>query len=932
MRILKPILTACILLCLFSASAQETYSKVKIYLPDDVSIRASMMGALDIDHFMTDQDGGIITEINQYHLSVLRSRHFKYKVLVPDVKREVDSLNAIYFQQRAQNRVAFEQPSGTIDQIIKTPASFEVKSTFGGYYSFAEMEAAMNTLVATYPAIASKTSIGKTFGNRDIWLIKISDAVATDENNEPEVLYLGLQHAREAITGASMIFFMQYLCENYASDTRVKNLVDNREIYIIPCFNPDGWEYNRTTTGAGGGWRKNRSKVDSSKSGQNWNYTYGVDLNRNWGVDWANCSAPILGSASSCGTSTPSGDTYWGKNAFSEKETKAVKDFVESHHVVAGFDQHAYGPYYSLPFGRHSLHTLSVKGQDFYNAIPALMGTYNGMRAADSYDALGYEVAGGFKDWMLIGDIGTGNKDTVWAMTGEGGAGGGTGGTYGSFWAPASQIINLSKGMCYQNIQLALAAGTYVDIQDGNNMSISATSGNLNFIIKRLGIGNDPVTITLIPLENMQTAGAPVTINSMPNYYDTVVRQISYTLNAGLVAGSRIKYIWKVEAAGNVYSDTLVRFYNPTVLLSDNMEGNFSDNWTATSNVADNWAYTNLAAYGGTKSLTESPAGNYTSSTTRTVTYKNALDLTGNTGAYLSFWAKYRAENFRDRLQVQVSTNSTNGVDGTWTAIKGSSTIQEPGTLDGATLNGQPALTGIRDYWSLQMYDLSDPAYKSGNFRFRFVFMSDGDPSSFKFERDDGFYIDNLELVKSTAPITVLPARFLSFEAMLLANRTVQLNWDAVTDDEHDHFEIEKSADGRQFQKIADGPLAAPYTFNDQHPFEGNNFYRIRQVDKNGEYSYSSIVNVKLTNSLQVLVYPNPVREVLNVSLSSSQQGAILIEVSDMQGKKMYSQTAIVDQAGLIKIDTRGWLSNVYILKCIDKNGKLLATEKLIKY
>src|SRR5688572_5150331 len=399
--------------------SQEKYSKVRIKAPTDKYLFSHLMGLIEEDHFLPGKDGTIITEIGQSKINRLKSAGYSYQVLIKDISKHLDSVNQLYYTaiKDPQQKVAFEQSGSTIDAIIVKPAAFEVKSTFGGYYSFTEMEAAMDALVATYPAIASKTSIGTTVEGRNIWVIKISDNVATDDSGEPEVLYLGLQHAREAITGASMIFYMQFLCERYALDSRIKDLVDNREIFIVPCFNPDGWEYNRTSQsgGPGGMWRKNRKLVSGS--------TYGVDLNRNWGVDWANCGSPILGSATSCGSSSYSAETYWGAAPFSESETQAIRDFTKSHHIVAGFDQHAFGPYYSLPFGRKSLHPtdMPVKGTNFFTAIPAIMGKYNGMRAADSYDALGYEVAGGFKDWMLMGELGVANKDTVWAMTGEGG-------------------------------------------------------------------------------------------------------------------------------------------------------------------------------------------------------------------------------------------------------------------------------------------------------------------------------------------------------------------------------------------------------------------------------------------------------------------------------------------------------------------------------
>jgi carboxypeptidase T len=904
-----------------TVGAQEKYSKVIIY-PASAEQRAHLIGLLEIDHFM-ESDGGIVSEISESDVARLRSTGVKQRVLIDDVAKNLREENRRFFAARkkgidlSENRVALERAGSTIDAIIKTPADFQVKSTFGGYYSFAEMESAMDVLVAKYPSIAQKISIGKTVENRDIWLIKISDNVATDELNEPEVLYLGLQHAREAITGASMIFFMQYLCENYSTDTRNRDLVDNRELYIIPCFNPDGWEYNRLNGGAGSGWRKNRVPHGRVR-GQD---EFGVDLNRNWGVDWGNCSAPILGSSTSCGSSDKADDTYYGSSAFSELETQAVRDFVKTHHIVAGFDQHAYGPYYSLPFGRKSLgHTMPQKGTDFFTAIPALMGTYNGMRAADSYDALGYEVAGGFKDWMLMGEIGVGTKDTVWAMTGEGGAGGGSGGTYGSFWAPASQIVSLSKGMCYQNLQLAYAAGTYMDIQDASVIALTATSGNLSFTVKRLGLGNDPVTVSITPLENIQTVGASVTIPGMA-YYGSYNGNISYQLSPALTNGQRVRFIWNVTTAGYSYSDTIVKIYNPTELFADDMEGaNVSTNWT----VSGGWDYSTDGAYGGTKSLTESPGGLYSASSTRIATYKSTLNLSGATSAYLTFWTKHRAENFRDKLQVQVSTNGGS----TWTAIAGRTTVQEPGTLDGSTLNGQPALTGIRDYWTQEAFDMS--AYKT-SIQFRFVFTSDGDASSFKFEKDDGFYIDNLKVVMSTAPLVTLPVEFLSFSGKLLQDRTVQLWWEAQTDEEHRYFEVERSNDGVGFTSLGKSNPLPPYHFEDLSPGVGNNLYRIKQVDKDGKITYSKTISIYLKAAVEAVLYPNPASDVLNIHLKTENPERVTIEITDLQGRVVHRANTTT-LASSVKVDIKAWKPQFYIVTLYNRNNEVITTQKVVKY
>jgi carboxypeptidase T len=937
MKLLKPILLSSgIALMSLSLAAQEKYSQVKIFAPKERDQRAALLGLLQVDHFVYSQDGGLVTEISESDIVKLKQTPYAFEILVPDVRAQLQELNAQYFASLKSKktgigkRVAIEQPGSAVDAIIPTPSHFILPATFGGYWSFQQMDSIMNVMVATYPSICQKTSIGKTAEGRDIWLMKVSDNVASDEPNEPEVLFMGLQHAREAIGGSSMIFFLEYLCENYASDTRIKNLIDNREIHIIPCFNPDGWEYNRVYDGgAGGQWRKNRSKIDSTTKGQTTTYQYGVDLNRNWGVDWANCSAPISGPSSSCGSGSAvtTDDTYWGNSAFSEKETQAVRVFAKSHHLVAGFDQHSYGPYYSLPFGRKELHVgqMTVKGQNFYTAVPALMGTYNGMRAADSYDALGYEVAGGFKDWMLLGELGVGTKDTVWAMTGEGAAGGGA---YSSnFWAPASQITNLSKSMCYQNLQLAYTAGSYVDIQDADDIPVSALTGNFNFSLKRLGLGNDPITVTLVAVENIQSVGSPVTINSIANYYDTVNRGINYVLPAAITNGQRIRYAWKVATGGYTYSDTVVKFYNPNVLFSDDMEGSFASNWTAVSNVADKWNYTTLAALGGTHSLTESPAGNYTTSTTRTVTCNKTFDLSDNSSAYLTFWTKYRAENFRDKLQVQGSVDNV-----TWTPIAGSTTIQEPGTLDGSTINGQPSLTGIRDYWTKEVFDLSAPAFKSASFRFRFQFTSDGDPSSFKFETDDGFYIDNVKVVKTTSNFVTLPVQFESFTGNLLANNSIQLDW-KVNISNLDHFEIEKSADGNWFSFIGKVPANAVSRFIDHSPFVGSNYYRLRTVDINGKIVYSGVVNVTYKPSMLTLsIWPNPVADELHVLLQSAESETFTIALTDMTGRMVYNKSvSLSNETKTVNVKMSRIAGTVFLAKISKADGKVLRVEKIIK-
>ena len=682
-------------------------------------------------------------------------------------------------------------------------------------------------------------------------------------------------------------------------------------------MNPDGWEYNRINDpNGGGGWRKNRRN--------NGDGTFGVDLNRNWSTDWANCS----GASSSCGSGSTSSDVYWGPSAFSEPETNAVRNFVTTHNIVSCNDQHSFGPYYSLPFGRPTLHTgpdtLSFSEQQFYSSIPAMMGKHNGMRAGNSLQSVGYEVAGGVKDWMLKGDIGTGTKGIVMGFTGEGGAGGGTGGAYGSFWPPASQIINLSKGMVFQNLQLAFAAGSYVDITDRSDVTVSAVTGSFNFRVKRIGLENSSVTVSLLPIENIISAGSPVTVNTLNNYADIYDGSINYTLHGNIQAGYRIKYAWRVQTGGQTYYDTVIKFYNPVELFYEDMEAaSAAAKWT----VSANWNYTSAIAFAGSKSLTESPLGLYGANRNDIIRYNGTFDLSNATAAYLTFWVRHRAENFRDKMQVQISNNGT-----TWTPVAGKTTVQEPGTLDGSTINGEPALTGIREDWTPEMFDLSaflgDPAVQ-----LRFVFTSDANTTGYDFQVDDGFNIDELKMIKSTTALITLPTRFINLTGQLKPNNTIKLNWETAADSDHDYFVIEKSSDGISFSETG-RTAGQQLSFIDINPFNGNNYYRVKAVDRNGQFSYSRVINISYKPvELLMTFYPNPVSNELNLRVKTFNPDNITICITDITGQIFYNQRVFANEINRdIKINTGSWPAKLYIIKAVNSKNEVLATEKVVRH
>ena len=93
-----------------------------------------------------------------------------------------------------------------------------------------------------------------------------------------EVRLDSLHHSREPQGMQSSLWFLLYMLEEYGNDPLATYLVNEREIYFVPCVNPDGYEYNRQIAPGGGGlWRKNRRDNGNST---------GVDLNRNYPFQW----------------------------------------------------------------------------------------------------------------------------------------------------------------------------------------------------------------------------------------------------------------------------------------------------------------------------------------------------------------------------------------------------------------------------------------------------------------------------------------------------------------------------------------------------------------------------------------------------------------------------------------------------------------------
>ncbi len=305
----------------------------------------------------------------------------------------------------------------------------------GGYKTLDEINSYVDQIIADHPNIvSSKISLGLSIEGRDIWAVKISDNPEVDED-EPEILYTGAIHSREVITPEIVLYFMDYLTNNYGSDPDATFLVDNREMWFVPVINVDGYRYNQTIEPNGGGmWRKNRRN--------NGDGSWGVDLNRNYAFEWGYDN---IGSS-------PFGEdeTYRGSGPFSEPESQAMRDFIESRQFDITVSYHSYSNLILWPWGYARIYTDE---EDLFRAIGDSAATFNYYDPEVSWGL--YEVNGDTDDWGY-GEQTTKNKN--YAFTLEAGS------AFDGFWPNPSRIPQLTSENLEPNKLFAKLAGDIYSI------------------------------------------------------------------------------------------------------------------------------------------------------------------------------------------------------------------------------------------------------------------------------------------------------------------------------------------------------------------------------------------------------------------------------------------------------------------------------------
>lgn len=680
----------------------SSYKRIAIEIESrqDVLIIGSL--GIAVDHAYINSDKKLVHDFHTSDIQKIANAGYQYTVLVED-------LSPFYAAQCSHDHdhasfmpLITEDCFSDVDDVV-SPENFQL-GDMGGYLTYEEALEELDKMASLYPNLISPKAVVNdqlTHEGRPMHWVRISDNPNVDEE-EPEVLYNALTHAREPMGLMQMIYYMWYLLENYESNEEVKFLVDETAMYFIPIVNPDGYVHNHEIEPDGGGlWRKNRRLNDDG--------TYGVDLNRNFGYAWGvddQGSSPV-----------PESQVYRGPEANSEPETQMLQHFCESREFLFALNYHCYGNLLIMPWGFSSSPT--GEGETFEVFAEALTKE-NNYFAGTPLETVGYTANGVVDDWMYGEET---TKSSIYSMTPEVGPG-----SFG-FWPPASSIEDLSKTVLRQNLNLASLPHNFGLI----DLSYEETSLNseeqILYSLKKYGLADGTFELTMTSLTSNVTVADPV-VNLDPAFGETESGSFSFNVGSEVGQGTVLEFELKIDNGQYIQTLPIEIQYLGGEPLEEELvfEGNIStDVWDQN----DTWGLETTDFYSAPFSYSDSPASNYSSNTSSMLISDPILIGEDLINIKLEFFAKWDVEQSYDYVQIQAADAENNFLE----ALCGLYTTEGSGGFQPV---GEPVYQGTQGEWVLEQIDLTE--YAGQEIRIRFLLEADN------FVEYDGFYFDDLEI------------------------------------------------------------------------------------------------------------------------------------------------------------------------------------------
>jgi hypothetical protein len=451
------------------------------------------------------------------------------------------------------------------------------------------------------------------------------------------------------------------------------------------------------------------------------------------------------------------------------------------------------------------------------------------------------------------------------------------------------------------------------------------------FVSSGLTIG----TGSLAPRLYYRTRTATGTFGNFIEITGTTTESANYTFNIpALPLGTVCQYYLAAQDAnsslvktlpiggsgfnppGSTPPPTFYQFFVAPLNVAMYDEANDITNWTSTGG----WNITTTKYVSAPTSFTDSPGGSYTNNVTSSLRYNNQVGLTNVLGAVLEFDTQWAIETDWDYGQIQLSTN--NGT--TWISLTGQYTNPGTGSFQPS---GEPLYDGTQSTWLHETIDIS--AYADQQITLRFYFRTDGSQTF------DGWYVDN---VKVSVYSGIIPVELVSFTSSII-NNSVNLNWITATELNNSGFEIEKSIDNVNWNKLGfvngngTSTEVHNYTFSDQNPFIGTSFYRLKQIDFDGTTEYSNIVEVVYGAVSEFALeqnYPNPFNPSTKINYSIKEKSNVELKIFDLLGGEVATLVNEEKSPGNYEVffDASKLSSGVYLYTI--KSGSFVQTRKML--
>ncbi|XP_052749693.1 carboxypeptidase B-like [Galleria mellonella] len=291
----------------------------------------------------------------------LSAAGIEYKIVVENIKDMLDLEDKLL--QEAVSKSSNRTRNGGL--------------SFDRIYTYAEIDAFLDDLPRLFPGLVTLVNAGNSVEGRPIKYIRISTTNFQDPI-KPVIFIESLLHAREWIT----LPITLYAIHKLVIDVTEQDLLQDIDWVILPIVNPDGYVFSHAESRF---WRKNRAPGALCA---------GVDLNRNFDVNWGTASSSIA-----CM------ETYHGPRPFSEPETSIIRDIMLEHRgrLQLFLDIHSFGSLILYGYGNGVLPPngliLHTVGVHMATAIDAVKASWNPNYTVGNVALVLYEASGSAGDF-----------------------------------------------------------------------------------------------------------------------------------------------------------------------------------------------------------------------------------------------------------------------------------------------------------------------------------------------------------------------------------------------------------------------------------------------------------------------------------------------------------------------------------------------------